>query len=112
MENQKGKKNLLEIILRNEGSNPRNPKRSFVVPGSIKVKRGEDVSWKAGETDLVIFFPNERLLGTDKISVKSGETKTETVNENIKPGIYPYAVYTAENNDFAEGNSMPRMIIQ
>jgi plastocyanin len=111
MKNQR-EKNILEIVLYNHNLNNHELKRSFVVPGNITVNRGEEVTWRAGKTDLVIFFPNERLLGTNKIVVKSGDTKTVKVNEDIETGVYPYAIYTAEINDFAEGNSMPRMIIK
>ncbi len=110
MKTQQAEKKILKIVLREQNSN--NRKRAFVIPGNITVERGEDVTWEAGETDLVMFFPNQRLLGIDKIVVKSGETRTETINENIDSGIYPYAVYTAETNDFAEGNSTPRMTIK
>lgn len=112
METQQEEKNILEIVLCKHKLNTHELNRSFVVPGDITVQRGEDVTWKAGETDLVMFFPDERLLGTNKIIVKAGDTITKTVNEKIEPGIYPYAVYTAEINDFAEGSSMPRMTIQ
>lgn len=104
--------NVLEIVLCNHKLNTHELKRAFVIPGDITVERGEDVTWEAGETDLIMFFPDERLLGTDKIIVKAGDIITKKVNEKIEPGVYPYAVFTAEINDFAEGSSMPRMTIQ
>ncbi len=112
MEKQQAEKKILKVIIREQNSNNRHQKRSFIIPGNIIVERGEEVTWEAGETDLVMFFPNQRLLGIDKIVVRSGLTRTERINEKVEPGIYPYAVYTAETNDFAEGNSSPRMTIK
>lgn len=109
---QQQEKNILEIVLCEHTVESHKLKRSFVVPGHITVARGEKVTWRAGKTKIVMFFPNERLFNTEKIIIEAGEEKTETVNEKVEPGEYPYAVYTEGINDFAEGGSSPRMSIK
>lgn len=103
---------LLEIVIFEHKAINNGLSKSYVVPGKLKVKRGEQVTWKAAETDLVIFFPDEKLFGRREARTNIGGEITLKVSNDIKPGRYPYAVYTEKTNDFAEGGSMPVMIIK
>lgn len=104
--------NILEIVLCEHNRNSHELKRSYVVPGHITLEHGDKVTWRAGETDIVMYFPEKRLFDAEKIVVEAGTTKTEPVRKEVDRGTYPYAVYTEKINDFAEGGSMPRMTIK
>ncbi len=69
-------------------------------------------------TNGVIFIPNANRLfdtssGSLTIELKSGnQTESFTVSDNVASGDdFPYAVYCDGDNDFAEGGSSPRIII-
>lgn len=107
----KEKVNLLEIVIFEHKLGNNGLNKSYVMPGKLKAKRGDQITWKTDQTNLVIFFPNEKLFGKREVRAKAGEQITLKVSEDITPGRYPYAVFTEKTNDFAEGGSMPVMII-
>lgn len=109
---EKKKEKLAEIVIFEHKPGKNGLSKSYVVPGKFKVSRGDEVTWKAGKTDLVMFFPDEKLFGTREARTERGGKITLKVSKDISPGRYPYAVYTGKTNDFAEGGSMPVMIIK
>lgn len=108
----KEKVNLLEIVIFEHKVGRNGLSKSYVVPGKLTLKRGDRVTWKAEQSDLIMFFPDEKLFGKREAKTKCGGKITLKVSEDIRPGRYPYAVYTEKTNDFAEGGSMPVMIIK
>jgi len=94
-------------------------KPRFANPGRLGVKIGEEVIFEAENTNTTIWIPNaNELFGTKGeyliFDIKSGgESETFTVMQGLPEGKeYPYAVYCENSNDFAEGNTSPRMIIE
>lgn len=85
-------------------------KKSFVIPGHQKARKGEEITWELKDTSAVFYFPDKKLFGEKEHEVKKGKSLTLTV-QDVKPGSYPYTVFT-DNEDFAEGGSFPRMIIR
>lgn len=95
-----------------------NPSKNVVVPGYLIVNRTDSVEFKTvNNKDATIFIPtkkqlfeeNKRVLDLDEAHKY---TATLTVQQNAPAGVYTYAVYCKESDDFAEGNSPPRMIIE
>lgn len=98
---------------------PESGKPEFVAsPGKQHVKKSDTVMFMAQGTNSVIFIPNANQLfdissNSLTIELKSGnQTQSYTISENVTIGDdFPYAVYCDEDNDFAEGGSSPRIII-
>jgi len=92
--------------------------KSLVIPGEIHVKRGDGVRFNAVNTDISLFMPRKDILESSEShsirirSIKSGHSKTLKVRLDSHPDTYTYGVYCKENNDFAEGNSSPKMIVE
>ncbi|MBL7136264.1 MAG: hypothetical protein ISS81_06695 [Candidatus Marinimicrobia bacterium] len=93
-------------------------KPRFARPGRLGVKSGEEVIFEAENTNTTIWIPNaEELFGRGEHLVfdieSGGKSETFTVMPRLRIGKeYPYAVYCENSNDFAEGNTSPRMIIE
>ncbi|MGM0546552.1 MAG: hypothetical protein ACQEST_07505 [Bacteroidota bacterium] len=85
-------------------------KKSFIVPGHQKLKREESINWEMEDSGAIFFFPRKELFGKSEFQVSKGETLSLTISKNAQKGEYPYAVFT-DNNDFAEGGSFPKLII-
>lgn len=86
-------------------------KKSVVKPGHQQVSNNDVVTWKNMDSQAVFFFPRKELFGKREYEVPKGGDLTLTVKGGAKPGRYPYAVYT-DNNDFAEGGSFPELIVR
>ena len=98
----------IKIKIENRGGE----KKSFVKPGKRHAKKNDTVTWKMEDSSAVFFFPEKKLFGETEYRVSKGETLSLTVNDNnsIEKGVYPYAVFT-DNNEFAKGGSYPKIII-
>jgi len=111
-----GKSHQIKIRKRNK---PESGKPEFVTsPGKQHVKKSDTVMFLAQGTNSVIFIPNANQLfdvASDSLTIelKSGnQTGSYTVSNNVASGDdFPYAVYCDGDNDFAEGGSSPRIII-
>ena len=96
----------------------RKPRFAFTNPGHLGVESGEEVIFEAKNTNTTIWIPNaEELFGREEHLVfdieSGGKSETFTVKQGLPKGKeYPYAVYCENSNDFAEGNTSPRMIIE
>lgn len=82
---------------------------------SIKVKATDDneVTWTCNDSDFMIWFPPDwnPLVGTNQ----SGKTRlfTAQVRQDVSPGqVYQYSIFCYADNEMAEGNSPPTMIIE
>lgn len=113
----KKKNHEIEIVMANvtniKSSATGKFRKSYVVPGHIKVDKEDEITWEARDSDATFFFPKPEIFGkTDKEhEVEKGDTLNFTISRDAKSGKYPYAVYT-DNDDFAEGGSFPRIIIR
>ncbi|MCK4297201.1 MAG: hypothetical protein KAX28_11165 [Candidatus Marinimicrobia bacterium] len=94
-------------------------KSRFVNPGRLCVKSGEEVIFEAKNTTTTIWIPNaEELFENGEkhliFDIENGDkSKTFKVEKDLERGKeYPYAVYCENSDDFAEGNTSPRMIIE
>jgi len=86
-------------------------RKSFVVPGHLEAYGGDVITWESKDSNATFFFPSQELFGKKEFQVDKGDILELTVQEKIREGSYPYAVFT-NNNDFAEGGSFPRIIIK
>jgi hypothetical protein len=85
-----------------------------VEPGSVVAKKNDTITFKAHESDTKIWFPKmEEIFGeTNPFAVLSNKSVEKTIIKVVtKRETFPYAVYCSLSNDFAEGNSAPRIII-
>lgn len=111
-----GKTHMIQIRKRDQIESG---KPEFVAsPGRMHVKKSEKIMFQAQGTNAVIFIPNaNKLLETNEstliIDARSGkQTHSFTLSGNLSSGSdFPYAIYCDEDNDFAEGGSTPRIII-
>jgi hypothetical protein len=112
--------------------------RNMVWPPCVLVKPGDEVIFKVAAPGSRLYFPEREVfketctrgmtavgrgvmvnLGADGTALTvrsqgalqkmSGKAKKQ--EENL-PRVYPYSVYCACGNDFAEGNSSPVLIIE
>ena len=81
-------------------------------PGECSASSGDEITWRAEETALTLWFPEESLFGQRELSIASGGTATLTVGKNVEPGRYAYAVYCHDPREFASGSLHPVMIIE
>ena len=88
-----------------------------VRPGHLYVSNGDEVIFLSNKTDMQIFLPplTKTLLQTDNnvITIHKGKTREFTIMDpKTEDSRFPYAVYCLEGNDFAEGGSVPQMIVR
>lgn len=83
-----------------------------VHPGTVRVKV------EAGKAEVSFRNDTDRKVGVwlpvadpvvSALWFEASEQKPLTVNGAVR-GVYDYAVYVDKENQFAEGNSAPRMI--
>ena len=86
-----------------------------VQPGHQYLRVGDKVIFTTHRTAARIHIPNiEALFGIDDKWImveKNGQSDEFTVQECPR-GKYPFVVYCPDGNDFAEGCTSPRMIIE
>ena len=113
----KKKNHVIEIVMANitniKNSSTGNFRKSYVVPGHIKVDKEDEITWEARDSDATFFFPKPEIFNEKKMVhiVGKGSTLTLPISKNADRGRYSYAVYT-DNDDFAEGGSFPKIIIK
>lgn len=89
-----------------------------VFPGTIHVKPGDEISWRAPDFDVKFFFPYKELFGKNLFEFAAGDPiflkVSEKLPENDFCDVFPYAIFCAgkEANTFAIGNSEPIIIIE
>jgi hypothetical protein len=93
---------------------------SLVVPGHIVARAGEQVTFQtvdAGRVTLmfpvVLFEQNREDVRHIELGNDDDEPSEATLTvKDLKPGAYPYAVFSHEQSDFAVGGSHPKVIIK
>lgn len=86
-----------------------------VVPAHCPLVPLDKIVFKAPEVaDVVVFIPDDIFTVSNRvIDVPKGTTSSENQIKGGTPkGVYPYAVYCTDHEDFAEGNSPPTMIVE
>ena len=88
-------------------------------PGTVYVKKTEFIRFNFFDSAGLLFLPRENFFipeETDYVrvtTVKNGDKLTFGINPAVEAGEKsPYAFYDYSRNDFAEGNSSPRIIIE
>ena len=105
------KTHKLEITLRNNPGQGNGGRKGVVTPGHCTVKHKDRVTWEPKETDVRIHFPTEELFNVREVEIAQGRSKTLTVSDNVRKGRYPYNIFCTETGDYAEGGSVPVMIV-
>jgi hypothetical protein len=92
------------------------PKKNAALPPILYLRKGDTVRFYSKNTDSVIFVPNANVLFGDKdenLLIPVGQDRmTKPFTINAITGTFPYCVYCGAGNDFAEGYSAPKMIIE
>jgi len=86
-------------------------KSNKVVPGLLQVQPGDDVTFKALNGDVKIWFPVKDLFGVDSLELKKKVPQPLTVQQ-VNSDEYPYSAYCVTTGTFAEGGSSPIIIIE
>jgi len=77
---------------------------------SVNVKVGDSITFHSSGTAAELHLPF-RLFNKNKISVpKGGAGTTEVVKESARGTTLRYAVYCKGEDEFASGNSYPKII--
>lgn len=90
------------------------PTKAIVTPANLLVNSGDIVEFKlVNSTTATLMFPEENLFNKSEqiVVLSSNSPEPLEVNPDIPPGDYPYSVFCDEINNFAKGNSAPRMIV-
>jgi len=90
--------------------------RHAVQPGHQYLKAGDKVIFKTMRTAARIFFPKAEELFVEQkghwISVdENGQSDPLTIKE-CPHGKYAYVAYCSNGEDFAEGGTSPRIIVE
>jgi len=88
----------------------------------LKVKRNDKIVWTAEGTDVFIQFSSDQILDpqaeTDHLKngytkvLKDGKKLKMKIKGEAKYGTYTYAVFCMANQEFAQGNSPPKIIVE
>ncbi len=83
-----------------------------VVPAHVFLNPLDRVVFHAMGADMVVLIPDDIFTETEhRFEVLDGQTSSEKEIKTGAQGVHPYAVYCADHQDFAEGNSPPTMIV-
>jgi hypothetical protein len=92
--------------------------KSKVSPEYLFLRKGDEVQFRAVNTDVDLFFPQlsfyEGKVPRSSVDVPSGTSKVLTLKEvpDVKDDKgFPYAIYCGKTDDFVQINSSPTMII-
>lgn len=90
-------------------------KYPLVVPGYLFLERNDSVEFFSKESEAIVSFPDEKgpFLENAPIRLAAGQKKTLPIAKNVEPDeVYPYSVFVIEDNEYAEANSSPKIIIE
>ena len=86
-------------------------KKSFVIPGHIRVKKNDELIWCTKDTGAKLIFPKNELFEMQQCEIKNKDKIKLTVKDSARKGRYTYAVIT-DDGEFAEGGSFPVIIVE
>ncbi len=78
----------------------------------IQANPGDRVIWTASGSELFFQFPDESIFNSSGATLANGNELTLTVSMNAKAGEYTYSVFCTMDNQFATGDSPPKIIIK
>jgi hypothetical protein len=94
----------------------RTPRGYQVNPACPVVSRDDQIVWRNYTgADIEVLLPrvlSASVRASVPLVVAAGNEARVTVTDNRFSGFHPYAVYSAEANDMAVGNSSPGVIIR
>ena len=111
----------VQIVFAPENKSPL--KRLAVLPPLLYLHQGDSVVFSTKRTKAVFYIPNGTILFKMEpdseeiiddgliINVEAGQSSPSYIVKE-KEGEFPYAVYCSAGNDFAEGYSSPKMIVE
>ena len=84
----------------------------YRAPKHTSVKQDESVMFHNGTGgDVTIQFPLDEIFRRKDLKLKPGASKDLKVDINAPVGYYGYAVFCHGRMEFAEGGSMPIIIV-
>jgi len=89
----------------------RTPRGYRVIPPCPVVGKGDQITWRNYTQGNIEVLLTSIFPGVKGVPTANGEVDV-IINANAPAGLYPYAVYTAEANDMAVGDSAPGVIIK
>ena len=112
-----------EIIIKYNPNAKDKTKQCICDPGELHVKPGDFVFFTVEQTDVRIYIYESDSLFVDepedlRFSVdgknpsKEYEIRADAKQKGMCPGKYVYAVYCLAGEDFAVGNSTPKIIVE
>ncbi len=81
----------------------------------VRAHRGDEIIWTHNGGKVTISFPPERdPFGIGQVTLAPGGQPTLKVEvpEKVELGTYVYSVFCVDDNEYAEGDSAPRIIIE
>jgi len=78
----------------------------------VHAKKGEQITWVAGTSDIYFQFPDASLFGEYTLMLEKGQKMSLKVRQNAKSGIHSYAAVCLDDKCFAEGDSPPEIIVE
>ncbi len=78
----------------------------------VHAKKGEQITWEAGKSDIYFQFPDVSLFGEHTMMLEKGQKMSLKVNPNANAGKHSYAAFCLDDKCFAEGNSPPEIIVE
>lgn len=85
-------------------------KNKWHVP-TVEARQGEEIRWTVQEKKAHLQFMDQSLFGEWTESVSPTEPLTLEVG-NVDPDTYHYAVFCTADEEYAEGDTPPKIIIK
>jgi hypothetical protein len=79
---------------------------------AVSAKRGERIVWEADGSDVYFQFMDDKLFGDYTRSLKANQRLVMVVGNGARSGEHPYAVFCVADNEYATGDSPPKIIIE
>jgi hypothetical protein len=76
----------------------------------IRAQKGDTITFSGGVKGRTYFFPDKKLFGVDSLQVSANRREARKIRGGT--GLYRYAVWDQEFEDFLEGSSSPIIIVQ
>ncbi len=78
----------------------------------VTAKRGEKVVWTAEGSDMYFQFIDQKLFGDYTRTLKAGQKLMLVVGNQAHSGENAYAVFCTATNEYARGDSPPKIIVE
>ena len=78
---------------------------------AVEVRRGDRVRWTVEGSNASFQFSDDRLFGDGTRSVRDGNPLVLAVRREAEVGTYTYSVFIHNDEEYAVGNSPPRIFV-